>query len=303
MEQDSEPSVAPPSAVQQIYDTWGNRASLKEPEAVVNGERVFKVGEYSITVPNDPEQPAKVANLYRRWGASENPIPNMSFSDGEMRIPIEDFVDLILRRVPADELAEGLWRDAAVRESFVYCMANRYGGDIDDSDRRKLLNEIQVAIHAVTIDRAIERLNKLEEGARTYSNYYRWRADELGHYTGLYERYKITLFEMREAGLLNDEQISKRLSMLTTPERLKASHDEMADPVVRESVGAEWRESRNYWRERLETFFPEPASGIEARSDETPQAAQPEGQEPGGEAETHNTVNTFRHENRESEDG
>lgn len=246
-------------AVQQIYDNWGNRASLMKPDVIVNGERCFKVGGYSITVPDDHEQPAKVASIYRRWGASENPMPNISFSDGEMRIPVEDFVDLILRRVPAEELAEGLWHDEEVRDRFVYCMAHRYAGDLQDEDRRKLLNEIQVAIHSVAIDRAIERLNNLEGNARGYSNHYRWRQAELGHYNGLYERYKITLYEMREKGLLDDEQISRRLAMHTTPANLKAYCEENTDPAVRESVGAEWRESRDYWRGRLEEFFPEPA--------------------------------------------
>lgn len=246
-------------AVQQIYDNWGNRASLKEPDLTGDGERTYKVPGYSITVPDDHEQPAKVASLYNRWGASENPMPNLSFSDGEMRIPVEDFVDLILRRVPADELAEGLWRDETVRERFVYCMAHRYAGAIEDEDRRKLLSEIQVEIHAKAIDRAVERLNHLESNARCYSDRYRWRREELGHYSGLYERHKVTLFEMREAGLLDDEQIAKRLQLLTTPEQLKAHRDEEGDPVIRESVGKQWNESRDFWRAKLQEFFPEPA--------------------------------------------
>jgi hypothetical protein len=252
-------------AVKQIYDNWGNRASLKEPEITGSGERVFRVGGYSITIPDEVDQPAKVASVYNRWGASENPMPNLSFSDGEMRIPVEDFVDLILRRVPADELAEGLWADASVRERFVHCMAHRYSGDLEDADRRKLLNEIQVVIHAVAIDRAIERLNHLESNARSYSNQFRWRASELGHYTGLYRRYQETLYEMRSAGLLTDEQVSQRLKSLTTPDGLKEYHEGIADPINRESVGPEWRASRDYWRGRLEEVFPEPASAIEAR--------------------------------------
>lgn len=253
------------SAVEQIYDAWGNRASLKQPDAIHNGERMFKVGGYSITIPDDADQPAKVASIYNKWGASENPMPNLSFSDGEMRIPVEDFVDLILRRVPADELAEGLWRDDEVRERFVYCMANRYAGPVEDDDRRKLLNQIQVEIHAKAIDRAIERLNHLESNARGYSNHYRWEGLQIGHYNGLYERYKVTLFEIREAGLLTDEQVSSRLKQHTTPDQLKEFCLDGADPVVRESVGEQWRESRDFWRARLEDCFPESASGIEAR--------------------------------------
>lgn len=247
--------------VKEIYDAWGNRASLREPDAIANGERLFKVGSYNITVPNDPEQPVKVAHQYNRWGASENPMPNISFSDGEMRIPVEDFVDLILRRVPAEELAEGLWRDDAVRERFVYCMAHRYAGSLEDDDRRKLLNEIQVEIHAKSVDRAIERLNHLESELRAKSTRSRWETAQIGHYTGLYERYQAAIYELREAGRLDDDGVRQRLELLTTPKNLKAWCEQSSDPVTRESVGEQWSESRDYWRTRLELAFPEPKDG------------------------------------------
>lgn len=247
------------SEVQAIYDNWGNRASLLEPAITGNGSRIFKVGGYTITVPDSSDEPAKVAHEYRSWGRTENPMPNMSFSDGEMRIPVEDFADLILRRVPAAELAEGLWRDDEVRERFVECMASRYAGDgIEDADRRSLLNQIQVEIHAKAIDRAIERLNNVEGTVRATANNYRWRNAELGHYSGLYERYKVTLMEMREAGLLDDAGITKRLEMLTTPENLKKFTVDSVDPVVVESVGASWYESRDYWRNWLKEAFTAP---------------------------------------------
>jgi len=248
------------SEVQAIYDNWGNRASLLEPAVTGNGSRTFKVGGYTITVPDSADEPAKVAHEYRSWGRSENPMPNMSFSDGEMRIPVEDFADLILRRVPAVELAEGLWRDDEVRERFVECMASRYGGDgIEDKDRRSLLNQVQVAIHAVAIDRAIEKLNGAESVVRAHANNLRWRMAELGHYNGLYERYKLTLMEMREAGLLDDAAIAKRLELLTTPENLKAWSVDCVDPVVVESVGTSWYESRDFWRNWLSANFIAPS--------------------------------------------
>jgi hypothetical protein len=237
--------------VQTIYDNWGNRASLKEPDLSPDGERVFKVGGYSITVPDDRDTPAKVSSLYNRWGRNENPMPNMSFSEGEMRIPIEDLVDLILRRVPADELAEGLWRDETVRDSFVECMANRYAGAVEDEDRRKLLTKIQVQIYAKAIDRAIERLNHAETGQRTHTDYYRWKDVELGHYRGLYD----------DAMRLIGDDDAKRQNFEARhmhPDKLSEYIKGERDPVVKESVGTQWHESRDYWRKRLEEFFPEP---------------------------------------------
>lgn len=244
--------------VQRLYDAWGNRASVKAPDAIVNGERCFKVGSYSITVPDDPTQPAKVAHIYNRWGASENPMPNMTFNDGEMRIPVEDFADLILRRVPADELAEGLWCNDEVRERFVECMISRYSGEIPDEDRRKVLDGLQKEIYAKAIDRAVERLNSAEEHARVYSHRRRWEGLQMGHYEGLYEKYRNTLYEMREKGLIEDADVTRRLNQHSKPESIKAYFSELADPVAQESVGKHWQESRDYWRARLEEFFPEP---------------------------------------------
>lgn len=245
--------------VKAIYDNWGNRASLKEPDCLVEGGRAFKVGSYTITVPDDTDQPAKIAHTYNRWGASENPMPNMSFSDGEMRIPVEDFADLILRRVPAEELADGLMRDETVREKFIYVMAHRYAGVMEDEDRRKFLHEVQVSIYAKAIDRAIERLNNAESDLRAKSHRSRWEQAQLGQYSGLYEKYHGALLELREAGRIDDDAMRRRLELITTPENLKKWVDEAADPVTRESVGTQWQESRDYWRKRLEECFPEPA--------------------------------------------
>lgn len=247
-------------AVKQIYDNWGNRASLLEPEQTLNDCRLFKVGGYSITVPNDPSQPAKVASLYNRWGASENPMPNMSFSEGEMRIPVEDFADLILRRVPAEELADGLMRDERVREKFIYVMAERYAGIMEDDDRRKFLHAVQVAIYSKAIDRAIERLNHVETGHRARLDHYRWKAVELGHYRSIYE-YVVTLLG---SVLKDDPQSEKRLEAFRAghihPDKLADYIKEHRDPAAVESVGPSWHESRDYWRKRLEEFFPEPVA-------------------------------------------
>lgn len=238
--------------VQAIYDNWGNRASLKEPDQTYGDCRIFKVGGYSITVPNDTAQPAKVASLYNRWGREENPMPNMSFSEGEMRIPVEDFADLILRRVPADELANGLMRDKTVREQFIEVMAHRYAGVMEDEDRRKFLLAVQQQVYAVAIDRAIERLNHHEAGERSRVDYYRWKGVELGHYSGIY----------RDALELigDDEEKRQRFaSMHIHPDRLAEYIKDNRDPAAVESTGPSWRESRDYWRKRLEEFFPEPS--------------------------------------------
>jgi hypothetical protein len=57
----------------------------------------------------------------------------------------------------------------------------------------------------------------------------------------------------------DDEAARERFaSMHTHPDKLAEYIKGNRDPVVTESTGPSWRESRDYWRKRLEAFFPEP---------------------------------------------
>lgn len=235
-------------------------STLKVEHEIVNGDRkgtVHSLNEFDITVWEDGEVTAK-----RKYYASTDPgkhFPNMSVSDGAITLPIEDLVGFILARITAEELAEGIMADDEARAALVYKMAERYSSPtFMDGDRREFLAKVQQQVYAEAIGRAVERLNKSEEANRAYSDYYRWRKVETGHYRGLYEKYEIALYELREAGKLDDEGVQRRKSSLTKPDDLDLWIDQRRDPVVTESVGTQWHESRDFWRKRLEEFFPEP---------------------------------------------
>jgi hypothetical protein len=235
-------------------------SSLKLDHEIDNGGRKGKIhslNDFDITVWEDGEVTAQ-----RKHYVTTDPgkhFPNMSVSDGAINFPIEDLVSFILDRISAEELADGLLNDADARAALVYKMAERYASPgFEDVDRREFLNKIQVQIHARSVDKAIERLNDQETAHRSRSDYYRWKDVELGHYTGLFERYREALYELREAGKLDDEGVLNRTKYLTTPERLDAYIKENRDPIAKESVGPQWYESRDYWRLELMKFFPEP---------------------------------------------
>lgn len=236
-------------------------STLKVDHQVINGERkgtVHSLNEFDITVWEDGEVTAR-----RKYYASSKPdnhFPNMSISDGAINLPIEDLVGFILARISAEELAEGIMDDDEARAALVYKMSERYSSPtFTDQDRQTFLTNIQQQIHAVAIGRAIERLNKMEEVLRAKDDYNRWRSVEIGHYRGLYERYEAALYELREAGRLDDEGVLARKSLVTTPDALASNIKEARDPVTTESAGPAWHESRDYWRKRLEEAFPEPA--------------------------------------------
>ncbi|MDO9416990.1 hypothetical protein [Pararhizobium sp.] len=229
---------------------------------------VHSLNEFDITVWADGEVTAK-----RKYYASTDPgkhFPNMTVSDGAINFPIEDLVSFILDRVTPEELADGIIADDEARAGLVEKMAERWSEPgFDDADRRKFLTKVQQQVHAKSIDRAIERLNARETGERSREDYYRWRAVELGHYKGLYERYTEALYELREAGKLDDAGVQRRKAQHTAPEKLAEYIKENRDPVVSESVGPQWYESRDYWRAELKNYFPEPV----VEGDETGGAA------------------------------
>jgi hypothetical protein len=218
---------------------------------------VHSLNEFNITVWEDGEVTAQ-----RQHYTSSDPgkhFPNMTVSDGSINFPIEDLVSFILARISPEELADGIMNDDEARAGLVYKMAERYASPgFEDGDRREFLTKIQTQIYARSIDQAIERLNAHEGGHRSRSDYYRWKDVELGHYKGLYERYREALYELREAGKLDDEGVLNRTKYLTTPEQLDAYIKENRDPIAKESVGPQWYESRDYWRTELMKFFPEP---------------------------------------------
>lgn len=231
-----------------------------------NGRKgtVYSLNEVNITVWEDGEVTAQ-----RKYYAKSEPastFPNMTVNDGSINLPIEDLVVFLLARITPLELAEGIISDDEARTALIDKLAERYNEPgFTDADRRAFLTKVQQQIYAEAIGHAVERLNKAEEGRRARDDYYRWRVVETGHYRGLFEKYQATLHELREAGKIDDAEVQRRLDMNTRPDALDESIKHHRDPVVRESVGEHWHESRKYWRARLEAFFPEP-SDLAART-------------------------------------
>ena len=236
-------------------------SSLKvDHEISSNGRKgtVHSLNEFDITVWEDGAVEAR-----RKYYAKSDPgsaFPNMSVCDGAITLPIEDLVGFILARISASELAEGIMADDEARAALVEKMSERYSSPtFTDQDRRTFLKEVQQQIHAISVDRAIERLNHAEQGHRSRLDYYRWKAVETGHYRGLFERYETALYELREAGALDDEGVRRRKANITTPDDLDEHIKNHRDPVVSESVGPQWMESRDFWRSKLLEHFPEPS--------------------------------------------
>lgn len=226
---------------------------------IKDGDRegtVHSLHDFVITVWKDGEVTAQ-----RRRHVSHDPagiFPNMTVNDGSINLPIEDLVSFILARITPVELAEGLMADDEAREALVYKMAERYSGiTFEDADRRKFLTKVQQQVYSVSLDNVVTRLTEFEENHRSRYDYYRWRAVELNHYKTLYE-YTESL--LSDVGVVGDDKprLIRFINSHVHPDTLKEFIEFNRDPVVTESVGPEWRDSREYWRKKLAEFFLEP---------------------------------------------
>lgn len=224
---------------------------LQEPSITKSRKgTVHSLNEFQITVWEDGEVTAQ-----RKYYAKSDPqstFPNMTVESGSINLPIDDLVEFLLARITPEELAEGIITDDAARSALLDKLAQRYNEPgFHDTDRREFLTKVQQQVYAVAIDHAIERLNKDETSARSRDDYYRWKAVELGHYKGVYE-----------SALRYLEGDEGRTTAFTErhihPDKLAAYIKENRDPVVSESVGPQWYESRDFWRQELLKAFPDP---------------------------------------------
>jgi hypothetical protein len=214
---------------------WNERPSKVEPKHLIGGDnpaRVFEVGKYLITVPNDPE--ADVTYHVPHWRSGQDDprqtFPNMQVTDGEVRFPVEDLVPVILSRLEPLDLAQALWQNDEVRAHFIDCVVTRYSeAGIDDKDRRKLIIDLQSVVHVVALDKAVNMLGNLEQ--RFGSKWFFWNQ-----------------IAQVEAVIKNcyPEAEGVRVMSPDSDEQFKC-------------VGKNWNEARNHWREELLAMFPAPS--------------------------------------------
>lgn len=251
-----------------LLNIFGERASRTEPKSVTRARvlnedgtdgpydgpitaRHYEMGSYRISVPTDVDQAALVAHRYHRYSGEKNMLPNLHFSsEGELIIPIEDLVHVILARADPEELAEALWRNDEVRERFQERMTACYAESFTEAERRRFLAQVQGVVHSAALDRVHQQLYKLEDEGRRTTSYERWKKAE----SILYRR----LYEWTTALELTEEQRKQFEFNFTKPEYLDRDLQTRQDPLDLESVGPEWHASRDYWRARLAEVFPGP---------------------------------------------
>lgn len=153
---------------------WSDRPAAAKVKHLIGGDKpaaVYSIGKYEVTVPGEEREVTyRVPSHYR--GDPRDSLPNMEIRDGEVRIPVSDFADEILSRVPAPELAQGLWENDEVRQAFLELVPTRWDGSFSDFERRQLLRDLKETVHSVALDKLANTMAKLEYDSSKRSFHY-----------------------------------------------------------------------------------------------------------------------------------
>lgn len=207
--------------------------------------KVYDVNDVQVTVWSDG-----TVTAHRARYTSSNPqstFPNMTFEEGTLRLPIEDLVSVILQRITATELAEGIVHDKDARERLIEVLGHRWDDLVGDEDRRKFLHEIKSAVHDAALDKLKDAMCTLERAARDKWHYY----NKIGQFHYWWNGVKETIANFNCTGF-NPQDLLSRIE-----ERHGAGFKAVNDTEEAEfGIGKKhWNEARDHWRKRAEEMY------------------------------------------------
>lgn len=193
--------------------------------------------------PAEDGTPQVQARVWSRWRGGvdvKQVLPNIDFSDGQIRIGLEDLVELVLQRMAPVELAQVLWRESTeVRAAFMEAMISRYDDNtVRDSERRAFLVRVQNQVQEQRIDDLAKRLTE-SEWAFLQDRYY---FDEVNRINQVLKHRDVRAQRWDGA------------RMVDTDEVLQLKH--FTNIAVGTIAGKEWNEVRRHWDAEMKRFFP-----------------------------------------------
>lgn len=174
---------------------------------------------------------------------------NSFVQDDCLVIPIDDVAKRIIAGSDPVALAQSLWAASEdVCEAFMEALTRRYSdGSLSDAQRRKFLTKVQTEVWAVSLDKAVDRMETYD-AARRDAFRHREIIDALRYMAAALIR-EIN----HEAATLDSVRRSDGV------ERVVKWLDRVGkDCRETEVVGADWRETREFWRRAIVEKFPEP---------------------------------------------
>ena len=217
---------------------WNESPRKLTPRHLVGGEnpgRAYEIGNYLVTVPNDPEKDVTAFHRYNHSTDPKHALPNMAIESEEIRIPITDLVATILTRLEPADLAQALWSDQETRDRFMDHLANSYD-DFGEADQRNFLQKIKERVHSSVLQKVNDLLVSIEHkfGKKW------WFYDEIN----------------RINDYLHHADIKDARG-----EPLRMRHEDH-DPQFKIG-GTNWDEAQGHWRREIMALFPGPTEADE----------------------------------------
>lgn len=139
---------------------WYRKPTRVEPTHIENDAKVYSIGGYKVTVA--PDGTVTADRVDRIFGRPSQTLSNMEIVDGEIRIQITDLVGEVLTRLDPAELARELWSNEEVRAAFAENVVETWNTHWTDNERRRLIRDLQAAVHDKALDTLIDKLAGME---------------------------------------------------------------------------------------------------------------------------------------------
>lgn len=204
---------------------WNEKPETSQLSSTQVEGKTYSIGSYIVNVTDDGIVTHRRAN--ERPTSLTHVLPNMEINDGQLTIPITDFVGEILKRLSPAELAVALWSDEDVRARFADEFVNGWNSDWSDDDRRKLLFGLKESVHNVALGKLTDDIASME-----------WHNSQ---------RY----YHRTHTTYVNDWLRNNGLSLSIPYEK---------EPEDFKVGGKSWNDARDYWRETVLRSFPSPLS-------------------------------------------
>lgn len=238
---------------------WNEHPSKLDVKHCIGGDapaRVFEVGSYVVTVPNDPEAQATYVHKHRHYEKVDVVFPNMSVGDGAITIPVDDFVPLILNRLDPADIAQALWAVDEVRARFIEAATSRYSeSNIHDRDRRDLLAGLKKTVHSVALDRLADKLFSAEYSVLKHAHHW----DEVGRINQILRDLDV---KVQRASYIDGKHAGTEAVLLqfdTREQSVKLPDGSRTQRGELEIGGLAWEQAREFWRAEISKLFPAPA--------------------------------------------
>lgn len=174
------------------------------------------------------------------------PLPSLYVQEGYFSFSVMELWELLKDKLPAADLAEGLWAESGeVRERFRDLVLRNWDS-FTDGERRSMLSALKAHVHNKALDDAVEKMARIEGAASDIA----WRNRQYATFELYLRSLKKTLADIAPEALAEVERLHGASPFGNLPQHERDEHNNVVGPL--------WREARAHWRERAEAIFLKP---------------------------------------------